>query len=180
MTSTVIPDSAAVAVGSRDRHVIFCFTQDLQVQSSRRHTVRVDPCNTLVTCRERMSRVVSDSSCATASSSRFIKFTNGRCCRECYKDKSTDELKPGKKGLSLNPLQWEKLADHLTELDTAFKVGRAPSSFTRPVAPFATRARALLAAPVLLDHWNQLLPACARFDLVVSVLWSLIVHVVSP
>lgn len=41
--------------------------------------------------------------------------------RECYKDKSTDELKPGKKGLALNPVQWEKLADHLTELDTAFQ-----------------------------------------------------------
>ncbi|KAF6770228.1 hypothetical protein AHF37_11090 [Paragonimus kellicotti] len=37
--------------------------------------------------------------------------------REYYEDKATSELKPGKKGVSLNVEQWDQLKEAMKELD---------------------------------------------------------------
>jgi len=41
--------------------------------------------------------------------------------REFYEDKNTGEMKPGKKGISLSAIQWQKLKSIVDEVDEAVK-----------------------------------------------------------
>ena len=54
----------------------------------------------------------------TISNFRGTKYVD---IREWYVDKSSNEHKPGKKGISLDAAQWEKLKSFVDEVDAALK-----------------------------------------------------------